>query len=72
MRSTVDTFRQEVEQLTASMNAIESRRGLVEDVQRRLGEAAGLSAAMEERARGLTERLDHRRESSGDHHPSAG
>jgi hypothetical protein len=33
MRSTVDTFRQEVEQLTASMNAIESRRGLVEDVQ---------------------------------------
>jgi chromosome segregation ATPase len=58
MRSTVDTFRQEVEQLTASMNAIESRRGLVEDVQRRLGEAAGLSAAMEERARGLTERLD--------------
>jgi|GEM_PF-823526 len=58
MRSTVDTFRQEVEQLTASMNAIESRRGLVEDVQRRLGEAAGVSAAMEERARGLTERLD--------------
>ena len=27
MRSTVDTFRQEVEQLTSSMSAIESRRG---------------------------------------------
>jgi hypothetical protein len=30
-----------VEQLTASMNAIESRRGLVEDVQRRLGKRPG-------------------------------
>jgi DNA repair ATPase RecN len=54
----VDTFRQEVEQLTAGLASIESRRGLVEDVQRRLTEAAGLSAAMEERARGLTDRLD--------------
>jgi len=57
MRSTVDTLRQETEQLTASLNVVETRRGLLDDVQRRLTEAAGLGATIEERSRALQERL---------------
>jgi chromosome segregation ATPase len=58
MRSTVDNFRQEADQLATTMGVVESRKNLVEDVQRRLTEAAGLGASVEERARGLTDRLE--------------
>jgi DNA repair exonuclease SbcCD ATPase subunit len=57
MRSTVDTLRQETEQLNASLQVVESRRGLVDDVQRRLTDAVGLGATIEERSRALAERL---------------
>jgi chromosome segregation ATPase len=57
MRSTVDTLRQETEQLNASLQVVESRQGLVDDVHRRLTEAVGLGATIEERSRALAERL---------------
>jgi DNA repair exonuclease SbcCD ATPase subunit len=57
MRSTVDTLRQETEQLSASMHVVESRQGLIDDVQRRLTEAVGLGASIEEKSRALQERL---------------
>jgi chromosome segregation ATPase len=58
MRSTVDSLRQELEQLTGQMSVVESRKGLVDEVQRRLTEAAGMGASIEARARGLAERLE--------------
>ncbi|HWA57721.1 MAG TPA: hypothetical protein VG692_10730 [Gemmatimonadales bacterium] len=57
MRSTVDSLRQETEQLGASLAVVEARRGLVDEVQRRLTEAVGLGASIEERSRALAERL---------------
>lgn len=57
MRSTVDSLRQETEHLTASLSVVESRRSLVDEVQRRLTEAVGLGATIEERSRALAERL---------------
>ncbi len=58
MRATMDAVRQEVEQLTASLSVVESRRTVVDEVQRRLTETAGIGASLEERARGLSERLE--------------
>lgn len=58
MRATVDSLRQELEQLTGQMSVVEGRRELVDEVQRRLTEAAGMGASVEARARGLAERLE--------------
>ena len=44
MRATLDAVRQEVEQLTAAMSVVESRRGAVDEVQRRLAETAACLA----------------------------
>lgn len=57
MRAVVDALRQELDQVTAQASSIEARRAVVEEVQRRLGEAATLGAGIEERSRGLGERL---------------
>ena len=57
MRTTLDELRQEVDQLTAAMSVVEARRGVVEEVQRRLLDVNQLGASIEERARGLSERL---------------
>lgn len=57
MRATVDALRQELDQVASQTSSIESRRALVEDVQRRLDQSAALGATIEERARGLAERL---------------
>jgi DNA repair exonuclease SbcCD ATPase subunit len=57
-RSTVDTLRQELDQLSATTRMIESRKNVVEDLQRRLADAMTLTASMEERARELSERLE--------------
>ena len=58
MRATVDVLRQELEQLNGQMSVVESRKGLGDEVQRRLTEAAGMGASIEARARGLSERLE--------------
>jgi chromosome segregation ATPase len=57
MRTTLDNVRQEVEQLTAAMSVVEARRAVVDEVQRRLTDAAALGASIDERARALAERL---------------
>jgi len=57
MRSTVDALRQELDLVAAQSISIESRRSLVDDVQRRLAEAAALGSTIEERARGVADRL---------------
>jgi chromosome segregation ATPase len=57
MRTTLDELRQEVDQLTAAMSVVEARRGVVDEVQRRLVDVSQLGASIEERARGLSERL---------------
>ncbi len=58
MRATVDSLRQELEQLNTAMNLVESRKGMVDDVQRRLTESAAMGSSIEARARGLAERLE--------------
>ncbi len=58
MRATVDALRQELEQLNSQMTVVEGRRGVVDDVQKRLTESAAMGASMEARARGLAERLE--------------
>jgi chromosome segregation ATPase len=57
MRTMLDNLRQEVEQLNAAMSVVEARRGVVDEVQRRLTDSAALGASIDERARGLAERL---------------
>ncbi len=56
-RGILDALRQEVDQLTAQIGVVEARKALVEDVQRRLSDAAQLGASIEDRARGLAERI---------------
>ncbi|HXI21514.1 MAG TPA: hypothetical protein VNH46_10535 [Gemmatimonadales bacterium] len=58
MRATVDGLRQEVDQVTGAIDVVESRRAQVEDVQQKLTEASSLGASLEERARGLHQRLE--------------
>jgi len=65
MRGTVDGLRQEVDRVTASLEFIEARRDTVDEVQRRLAEAATLGAAVEERGRGLHERLQSAEDRTG-------
>jgi chromosome segregation ATPase len=57
MRATLDTLRQEVDQLAAQISLVEARKELVVDVHRRLSDAAQLGATIEERARGLADRM---------------
>jgi chromosome segregation ATPase len=57
MRATLDALRQEVDQLTAQLAVVEGRRGVVEDVQRRLTDAAQIGATIEEQTRSLAKRI---------------
>lgn len=57
MQSTLDVVRQEAARVAASMETIEARRGMVEDVQKRLADAATLGGTLEERTRAIQDRL---------------
>ncbi len=58
MKPTVELVRSEADRLSQSMALIESRRRLVDDLDRRLSDLASLGSQLEERSRGLLARMD--------------
>lgn len=56
-KGTLESMRQEVGHVTGAMQVIESRAAQVDEVQRRLAEVATLGSTLEDRTRGLHERL---------------
>lgn len=58
MKPTVELVRAEAQRLSQSMEQIEARRQLVEDLNGRLSELAALGGQLEERTSGLLARMD--------------
>src|SRR5437667_291871 len=58
MKPTVEVVRAEADRLSQSMAQIEARRQLVENLNTRLSELASLGGQLEERSRGLLDRME--------------
>lgn len=58
MTPTIDSVQTKAQHVSESMTAIETRREVVEDVQRRLAELESLSGSLDERGQGLHERME--------------
>lgn len=58
MKPTIDFVGKEVERVTSSINAIESRRDFIEDVHKRLADLAQDTTRVDERTKTLQQRMD--------------
>ncbi|MBX6330414.1 MAG: hypothetical protein IRY91_01065, partial [Gemmatimonadaceae bacterium] len=58
LRPFIDTLRGDVNQLIASTDAVEARRGMVDELHRRLGELDATAAQLHERTEGVRARMD--------------